>query len=153
MRATSLSDMEGKGDGGSGGSGISGALSVPQLVRKIKKHRQMENDKRLVFHLVSFFCILYQHITRLIYFSNVAENNYRELYAKKEICQTKNLIRVDLIPDFHAILQSLPQFPPTISYLFPLACTHLRVTVDARTDRGEPPPRLAQRPVAQSAVE
>lgn len=96
------------------------------------------------------------------------------LYPKKEMCQIKKrmmtaqvfILRIlksvssatirdsDLsIPDFHAISQSLPRSPPTISYLFPLAYTHLRVAVDARTGRGALPPRLAQPPVARSAAE
>ena len=58
-----------------------------------------------------------------------------------------------LIPDPHAISQSLPQFPPTIFGRFRLAYTHPRVAVDAQTDREVPPPRLAQRPVARSAAE
>ena len=63
------------------------------------------------------------------------------------------LIQTYFIPDSPATSQNLPRSPPTISYLFPLACTHLHVAVDAQNDRGEPPARLAQRPVVRSAVE
>ena len=64
----------------------------------------------------------------------------------------KSIFPSSFTPDSHAISQSPPQSPLTISDLFPLSYTRPHVAVDARTDLGEPPSRLVQRPVARSVA-
>ena len=89
-----------------------------------------------------------------IYDSPNPKNNYRELYPKKEICQTKNpdLIQTDFILGSLTSSQSLPQFAPTICGLFRRVYIYFHVAIDARTDLEEPLLHLVQPPAARNAA-